>query len=280
MKPPIQQPSTPIPLPPLICPVCREALLLEARTYRCENNHCFDLAKEGYLNLLLSHQRKSKNAGDDKAMIQARRRFFDSGAYNPLASKISHLISRTPHPAVLDCGCGEGALSGELPAHIVGMDISKEAVRTAAKRYKTATWIVANGMRDIPFADNSIDIILSVLAPRNPGEFARILKPGGTLILGVPGPNHLIELRRELNTSADDFEEKTDEAAAKCAPALKEVERELLTYSVQLDRQQITDLIQMTPIFWTSAPETKKQLFDLAGLEVTVCFALLSLKSL
>jgi 23S rRNA (guanine745-N1)-methyltransferase len=277
------------------------------------------------VNLLLSHQRRSAHPGDDAAMIQARRRFFDSGAYNPLASKISHLVSRIPtaegrgsanagqrsgNPVILDCGCGEGYFLGALNKNLnaslrsgsaggvappvtpesigraslseradqfFGVDISKEAIRCAAKRYKDVNWIVANVMRKLPFADCSMDVILSVLAPRNPEEFARILKPDGALILGVPGPNHLIELRSRLAASAGDFEEKADEAAAKCTPHFTETSRDLLSYELTLNSTQIADLIQMTPIFWCSSPEAKAEIARLNQLTVTISFVLLTL---
>lgn len=259
----------------IICPVCREPLSLERRTYRCVNSHSFDIAKEGYLNLLLSHQRKSKNPGDDKAMIQARRRFFDSGAFGPLSDLIQ---SRVPDSTILDCGCGEGHFLGALSGNRFGIDVSKEAIRCAAKRYKEVTWIVANGMRDLPFADQSFDCIVSVLAPRNVEEFSRILKPDGKLILGVPGPNHLIELRTQLNDNASDFEEKADEAAAKCSPLFKETNRENLSYQITLGNEQVADLIQMTPIFWNSAPEAKTKVCQLHKLDITVSFSLLTLE--
>jgi len=263
---------------PLLCPVCRTSLHFEERAYRCANNHSFDLAKEGYLNLLLSHQRKSKNPGDDKAMIQARRRFFDSGAFDPVTEKISHLVSGIPHPVVLDCGCGEGHFLGALNGERFGVDVSKEAIRCAAKRYKDTTWIVANGMRELPFADHSMDCILSVLAPRNTEEFVRILKPDGNLILGVPGPNHLIELRTLLNAGTSDFEEKADEAAAKCAPQFAETQRNSLSYSQLINCEQIADLIQMTPIFWNSAPAAKEKAQQLNELCITISFTLLILE--
>ena len=262
---------------PVICPVCREPLQLEERTYRCSNGHSFDLAKEGYVNLLLSHQRKSKNPGDDKAMIQARRRFFDSGAFDPLAKLIQHSTPHVPHSTILDCGCGEGHFLGALSGARFGVDVSKEAIRCAAKRYKEATWIVANGMRELPFADESMDVILSVLAPRNIEEFSRILKPDGQLILGVPGPNHLIELRSQLTNHAGDFEEKADEAVKKCAPQFEETNRESLRFPQLVNCEQIADLIQMTPIFWNSSPEAKEKVRQLDELTVTVSFVLLSL---
>ncbi len=298
MNQPIPYSNIPVFHSPLICPVCRETLLLKGRTYSCNKAHSFDLAKEGYINLLLSHQRKSKNPGDDKSMIQARRRFFDSGAFAPLAELVkkglrpealdfrnstppkpqaSSLQPIASSPTILDCGCGEGHFLGALSGTRFGVDISKEAIRCAAKRYKDATWIVANGMRELPLADQSMDVILNVLAPRNIEEFARILKPEGELILGIPGPNHLIELRSQLTDHASDFEEKADEAIAKCSPQFAETNRDLLSYSQLLNCEQIADLIQMTPIFWNSSPEAKEKVQQLDELTVTVSFVLLTL---
>ena len=171
-----------------------------------------------------------------------------------------------------------GELSEQKAGNFFGIDISKEAIRCAAKRYKKATWIVANGMRDLPFADHSMDCILSVLAPRNLEEFARILKPEGQLLLGVPGPNHLIELRTQLTSSASDFEEKADEAVEKCAPHFIEKQRIHLTDHVSLTPNQIADLIQMTPIFWNSSPEAKATVQKLEHLTITICFTLLTLE--
>ncbi len=270
----------------LICPVCGSALEWNGKECRCENGHSFDPAKEGYINLLLSHQRRSSHPGDDAAMIQARRRFFDSGAFDSLTALIlnSSFITQRSSLSLLDCGCGEGHFLGALSeAHdgqFFGVDVSKEAVRCAAKRYKKAKWIVANGMRKLPFADHSLDAILSVLAPRNPEEFARILKPDGALILGVPGVNHLIELRSRLAANAGDFEEKADEAAVKCAPHFTETHRELLSYQQTLNAVQLADLIQMTPIFWCSSPEAKADVQRLSELTVTISFALLTLQRL
>jgi 23S rRNA (guanine745-N1)-methyltransferase len=268
---------------PLICPVCETPLDWNEKECRCANGHSFDLAKEGYLNLLLSHQRKSNHPGDDAKMIQARRRFFDSGAYNPFVELVAKSAIVNRQSTILDCGCGEGrflgALSESHEGSFIGVDVSKEAVRCAAKRYRKAKWIVANAMRQLPFADHSLDVILSILAPRNPEEFVRILKPDGTLILGVPGANHLIELRSRLAANAGDFEEKADEAAAKCAPHFSEMHRELLSYEWTLNAAQIADLIQMTPIFWCSSPEAKAEVQRLDQLTVTVSFVLLTLRT-
>lgn len=267
----------------LICPACGTSLEWSSKECRCINGHSFDLAKEGYANLLLSHQRRSGHPGDDANMIQARRRFFDSGAFDPLSRLIAKSTIGNRQSSILDCGCGEGrflgALSEACNGQFFGVDVSKEAVRCAARRYKKAKWIVANGMRRLPFADHSLDVILSVLAPRNPEEFTRILKPDGALILGVPGPNHLIELRSRLAANAGDFEEKADEAAAKCAPYFTEKHRELLSYQQTLNAAQLADLIQMTPIFWCSSPEAKAEVQPLDELTVTISFILLTLQA-
>jgi 23S rRNA (guanine745-N1)-methyltransferase len=255
----------------LVCPACETALEWSSKVCRCANGHFFDLAKEGYANLLLSHQRRSSHPGDDAAMIQARRRFFDSGAFNPVTERIKKSAIGNHQSAILDCGCGEGHFIGSLSEPCVGqcfgVDISKEAVRCAAKRYKKAKWIVANAMRKLPFATHALDIILSVLAPRNPEEFARILKPDGALI----------ELRSRLAANAGDFEEKADEATAKCAPHFKETRREPLSYQQTLNAAQLADLIQMTPIFWCSSPEAKAAVQQLDQLTVTISFILLTL---
>ncbi len=266
---------------PIICPVCGGPLSLQDSMLRCSNGHPFNVAKEGYVNLLLSHQRKSKTPGDDPEMVRARRRFFDSGAYGGLTQAVRNL----PLPengAVLDCGCGEGhllgTLSGTHSGFCCGIDISKKAVQLAAKRHRQAAWLVANGMRDIPIADSSMDLILSVLAPRNNDEFYRILKPGGKLVLGVPGPNHLIELRRQLQFSSGDFADKADAAAEKCAPLFKETNRQPLCTAETFSAEQLADLIRMTPIFWRSGDEAKAKLTELDELTVTTSFTLLTLE--
>ena len=251
--------------------------------YGCENRHPFNIAREGYVNLLLSHQRRSKTPGDDAEMVRARRRFFDSGAFDPLTDQLCQsALFKRKDLSVLDCGCGEGhllgALSEQFEGFFCGADISKKAVQMASKRHKKALWMVANGMRELPITEASMDVILSVLAPRNTEEFDRILKPDGALLIGVPGPNHLIELRQQLQFSSGDFKEKADTAAEKCAPQFIETDRAALNYGYTLNPAQIADLIQMTPIFWRSSPESKAKIMQLNELTITISFTLLTLK--
>ncbi|QBG46430.1 methyltransferase domain-containing protein [Verrucomicrobia bacterium S94] len=268
---------------PVCCPVCSEPLMPQGSMIACRNGHPFNIAREGYVNLLLSHQRKAKQPGDDPEMVMARRRFFDSGAFDALI----RTVTEQPMPekkdiAVLDCGCGEGHLLGTLSekhsGFFCGIDISKKAIQVASRRWKNAAWLVANGMRDIPLATDSMDMILSILAPRNNREFHRILSSNGILIIGVPGPNHLIELRRQLQFSSGDFKEKANAAAEKCAPLFEETDRIEVRSEAILNCEQIADCIQMTPIFWRSSDAAKTAVMQLESLTVTVSFTLLMMK--
>lgn len=265
----------------LICPVCQHVLERVGQPFTCENGHAFDLAKEGYLNVLLSHHRKSKHAGDDAGMTQARRRFFDSGIYDPVVEMVTALVPPATR-TVCDAGCGEGAFLGAVSngreGVFYGLDVSKAAVRTAAKRYKNCQWLVANVMRDIPLADQSMDAVLSVLAPRNPREFARILKPEGCLILGVPGTRHLLEVREKLMPRLDDFSFKADEAASKCGDFFHEKNRRAVDYSRRLSHPELADLVGMTPLFWNTTGSARQTFYDLPELDVQINFVFLVLE--
>ncbi|MBT7298751.1 MAG: methyltransferase domain-containing protein [Victivallales bacterium] len=272
---------------PLICPVCAQPLSWGDRACLCAQGHSFDLAKEGYANLLLSHHRRTKSPGDSAEMVQARRRFFDSDAFAQLSTCIQDEVRRLiagwdaqRKVTILDSGCGEGHFLGALqdivadPAY--GVDVSKDAIRLAARRYKDSRWVVANAMRHMPFADNSLDIVLSVLAPRKVAELARVLKPDGFLLVVVPGPNHLLQLRSRLTADARDFQAKADAAVEFCASRFALDRKESLTYEVLLGRELLTDLVQMTPLFWRSTRAAKADLSRLAELRVAVDFVLLT----
>ena len=266
---------------PLCCPVCHLPLARKDGAFQCPGGHSFDRAKEGYLNLLLSHQRKSSHPGDDGAMIQARRRFFDSGAFNPALDTLRALIPATTK-SLCDAGCGEGAFLGALrqrqPGDFYGVDVSKPAIKTAAKRYKNCHWLVANIMREIPLADHSMDAVLSVLAPRNPREFVRILKPGGQLVLGVPGLGHLRSVRDKLMPRVDDFGGKADEAVRKLGDHFQEYDRRTVDYSLRLSQAQLSDLVHMTPIFWNTSEQARQTLIGLPGLDVRISLVFIALR--
>ena len=196
----------------LQCPVCREPLLATATGYQCAAMHSFDAARQGYVNLVLAQNKHSKEPGDDPEMVLSRRRFLDQGHYDRVSGAINEavaaVLSGLAHDSdcsVLDAGCGEGFYLARLkmaldasherrPMEYHGVDVSKFAVRQATQRDRSMTWFVAS-INDLPFSDNSLDIVLSVFSPANILEFARILKQSGSLVFVSPGPRHLNGLR-------------------------------------------------------------------------------------
>lgn len=180
----------------LICPVCGAPLLPGAAVWRCESGHCFDVARQGYVNLLPVTQKHSLRPGDSREMVLARRRFLDGGYYAPIAEALRELVDGAPD--VLDAGCGEGYYLGALQKTVPerwGIDISKEAVRCAAGRDKTAHWLTATAAH-LPFVGGSFSCVLSMFALTAAEEFARVLRPDGCFVQVIAGPEHLMALKR------------------------------------------------------------------------------------
>ncbi|HEY0553601.1 MAG TPA: methyltransferase domain-containing protein [Thermoanaerobaculia bacterium] len=189
------------PLTLLICPVrgCGEPLERRERALSCLRGHSFDLARSGYANLLQPQDRRSKNPGDSLDSVEARRRLLDAGYGEPLLRALLTEINLPAGAAVLDVGCGEGYYLGsigrERSIEAYGVDLSAAAVDLAARRYPEATWTVANADRALPYAAGAFDLILSIDARLHPAEMRRVLKAGGRLLVAVPGPDDLVELR-------------------------------------------------------------------------------------
>jgi len=208
----------------LLCPVrgCHLALTRQSgseagRRLLCPRGHSFDIARSGYINLLQPQERRSKQPGDTTAAVAARRRLHDRGVTGPLLGSLADLAAASPTDVALDAGCGDGFYLGSLArltgfdAH--GVDISTSAIDAAARRYPECEWIVANADRFVPYADRSFSIVLSITARMNPGEFRRVLRTSGRLIVALPAPDDLVELRgtgrdratRTVQTFAHDF---------------------------------------------------------------------------
>lgn len=197
----------------LICTVrdCRLDLVRAGRSWKCGAGHAFDIARSGYLNLLQPQDRKSKHPGDTVDAVQGRRRLHDSGATQPLLTAIRDILELSGKDAVLDAGCGEGFYLGSLrPGAGHGVDISIPAVDAAARRYPEVQWVVANADRLLPYRDASFDVLMSITARMNAGEFLRVLRPGGKLLVAVAAPDDLLELRGQgrddrLDRTRNDF---------------------------------------------------------------------------
>jgi 23S rRNA (guanine745-N1)-methyltransferase len=185
----------------LICSVrdCHLPLTREERRVFCPRGHSFDVARSGYLNLLQPQERRSKHPGDSAEAVAARRRLHDRGVMQPLVEAIADFSGASPGDRVLDAGCGEGFYLGTLARRIGfeahGLDISTRAVDAAAKRYPECEWIVGNADRFLPYSDNSFSLLLSITARMNMGEFRRVLRDDGRLLVALPAPEDLVELR-------------------------------------------------------------------------------------
>jgi len=167
-------------------------LAREERRVVCSRGHSFDIARSGYINLLQPQDRRSRDPGDSAEVVAARRRLFERGISAPIDQAIGSLVRGE---TILDAGCGEGHILGMLTGERTGVDISLPAIEAAAKRHRDAQWIVANADRFLPFADASFDCVLSITARLNAGEFRRVVRDDGLLLVAIAGPDDLVELR-------------------------------------------------------------------------------------
>jgi 23S rRNA (guanine745-N1)-methyltransferase len=232
----------------LRCPVCRAGLVADRRTVRCASGHAFDVARQGYLNLL---GRAAPRSADTAAMVAARERFLGRGLYEPIAEALAAIAGPAADDrVVVEVGAGTGYyLARLLRAHGgrgLAIDVSTAAVRRAAAAGDRIGAIVADAWQDLPLADATVEVLLSVFAPRNPGEFARLLRPGGRLLVVSPLPDHLVELRGPLRLLGIQ-EDKQDRIAATLAEDFSMGTSQELRYQVSLDRPAATDLVQMGP---------------------------------
>ncbi len=185
----------------MLCSVrdCQKPLTREGGRLFCEAGHSFDVSRSGYVNLLQPQERRSKQPGDTAAAVAARRRLHDRGATEPLLRGIGEMTGLSASDCVLDAGCGEGFYLGCLArnygfsAH--GVDISIPAIEAASRRFPGVEWIVANADRFIPYADHSFSMVISITARMNAPEFRRVLRDDGRLLVALPSPDDIIELR-------------------------------------------------------------------------------------
>ncbi len=262
------------------CPNCARPLVQldeQPQTWRCDNNHSFDMAREGYLNLLLAQHKRSRNPGDSDEMIRSRQRFLGAGYYRPLSDAIVSAVVNAAggfEQRVVDLGCGEGhylqqlrEASSELT--LLGMDISKLAVRLAAKRNMNAL-LAVDSVFNIPLFDNSIDTAVSVFSPISADETARILKPGGTLIMVGPGEEHLSGLTALIYQQT--VPHRGNNQVLENAPQFALQQQLDIKQSIVVNGTDILDLLKMTPYYWHSRPEQQQMLAELDKLETIIHF--------
>lgn len=234
--------------PFLACPLDGLPLTQHEKHVSCTSGHSFDFDRKGTLNLLPVQFKKSKHPGDSREMIIARETLLNSGLYQPISDKLNELVAEHTVTIILDAGCGEGYYTQRLSTHlphaaIAGLDISKDAIQSAAKRSRNIQWIVGTNA-NIPIIAHSIDCVLCLFGFPVWPEFSRILKPGGIVIMADPGPDHLIELRRVLYPEIKTKPEKEKEISA--GVSLLSETRLTVTISAP-SPDQIRNILTMTP---------------------------------
>ena len=261
---------------PLRCPLCHHPLQQDEKSARCNYGHCFDRAREGYFNLLPVQQKNSKNPGDDAAMVAARHDFLEAGFYAPFRDTLFGLIAPLKPAHLLDSGCGEGwytqAFTALAPT-ITAFDISKNAVRRAAKRQRNITWLVASS-NDIPLLDASIDVMTAIFSPINAAEAARVIRPNGYLLIAAPGQRHLWELREALypEVRLPQAEKWQNELAAHFDFSHEAEIRFRLNLP---NNASLRHLLHMTPHYWRAPRERRAHVETLPAFSVEADFRLL-----
>lgn len=231
----------------LLCPICGETLMRVEKSYRCGRNHSFDIARQGHVNLLPVQNKRSLNPGDTAQQVGGRRAFLDGGFYVPIREALCALAKDHGCTGpILDVGCGEGYYSAELArmldADLLGLDISKEAVRYAAGRYKNAAWICASAAR-LPVKDESVGLLTSLFALTVPEEFSRVLREDGAFIQVLAAEDHLLGLKNIIYPELHHKEKFTTPEL----PGFRLKESRNVRFAFTVEGEQVQNLLNMTP---------------------------------
>ena len=244
----------------LICPVCGEKLNRQDRSYVCPNRHSFDMARQGYVNLLTVQQKHSLNPGDTREQVLSRRAFLEGGFYEPIAdalcSAAKELEAKDP---ILDVGCGEGyyctRLAAALKAELTGLDISKEAVRCAAAKYKGHQWVCGTAAH-LPVADGSVGTLTSLFALTLPEEFSRVLAKDGLYFQVLAAQDHLLGLKSIIYP---ELKLKEKDSVPEL-PGFERIQTIPVRFTFTVEREQVQNLLSMTPHVYRISKEGAERL--------------------
>lgn len=249
------------------CPVCKESLQRIDKTYKCKNGHSYDVAKQGYTTLLL---RNASHSGDNKEMVMSRIKFLEGGYYDLLAEKLSQILFQKQGETIIDAGCGEGYytdyLSNSLNKKIIGFDLSKSALKYASKQNKRNEYFLSS-IFDMPVDDKCADVIINIFAPTPIGEFKRIIKDDGLLVIVGPGPDHLKEMKAILY-------ENPYKNKVKPIKDFKLMSTYEVKYTRIITKEYINELYKMTPYSYKTSYEASNKLKDIKEMNMTIDFVI------
>lgn len=244
----------------LICPVCKEKLMKEGKSFQCINRHVFDCAKQGYVNL---SRKQTKNHGDNALMVNARTQFLNKDYYDFMRLFVK---KKAVGKTYLDAGCGQGYYTKEIAQKFCesyGIDLSKEAILHASKFDKHTQYIVGS-LFDMPFSNESMDCVTSIFVPLGQDEIYRVLKKDGLWIVVGPGPKHCLELKQVLYDTV--YENKMPELLENYTC----ISQDVISQKKMVD--DVWDLLEMTPYRYKSSKEGLERVKNLERLEVTFEF--------
>lgn len=262
-----------------LCPLCHTPLSKDSNSLKCQNNHCFDISKTGYVNLITGGGKKGH--GDDKLMVKARRDFLSKDYYKHLKDKLRQevLSAARTRDTLLDSGCGEGyytaafanALKEKNGSEIFGIDLSKEALKLAAKACPEVSFTAASAYR-LPFDNESFNILTSVFAPLAIEEFQRVLKKDGIFITVIPLENHLFALKKAVyDTPYKNKPEPTELSGFELISSQK-VSKEITLQN----HEDIKNLFMMTPYYYKTSARDQEKLNKLDSLTAETEFMILT----
>ena len=253
----------------LVCPICREILKKEEKTWVCPNRHSFDIARQGHVNLLPVQSKRSLNPGDTREQVVSRREFLDGGFYEPIRQALCALAKDHDCTGpILDIGCGEGWYSSQLAEALnlplTGLDISKEAVRCAAAKYKMHQWLCATAAH-IPVPDGAAGLITSLFALTLPEEFHRVLTRDGLYFQVLAAEDHLLGLKSIIY---DELHHK-EKATVPELPGFERGESIPIRFAFRVEGEQIQNLFSMTPHVFRISKNGARRLAETTHLEDT-----------
>jgi len=262
------------------CPICQTSMkIVDLKSFVCAQNHTFDMARQGHMNLLTSPSKSNYNT----SLFTARRAVIMSNLFKPLTDEISALISKHTDGksslSIIDMGSGEGSHLHNIHKILerdyyknplaFGIDISKEGILETAKNYEEIIWLVAD-LANSPFVDNTFDMILNILSPSNYEEFSRIIKPDGMIIKVVPGRNYLQEIRNFFYKNNEQQKYSNTDVIKGFTEKFSLIDHITLEYTEILNQTNLQSLIQMTPLTWNVSNDKIKEFLQRQINEITI----------